>query len=608
MGIAARLVYTGAMLQHLDVPATAAVILPDAGSDDEEVSKQVDDLIAAAFNFKLKHGVESPEESQREYAVQSAKLKEHVAALSKGKVSLEEVPGMGRGLIAQQPLATAEEVFCEQAYAAVMDSDCVSLYCSTCFRSREFLSPPKLMCCGKCKTVSYCSAVCQREDWKDHRAECQVLLDAEKEMQARKAVAGRPDAMYRLLSRLFRRRAREIKEGKGTAQFDLGRGLFSHRFDMAEERLKGIASGVMHLKSKLGTEESLPFDDMFDYVCRLGTNGISINTLSAELTSIGKGIYFAFAMVNHACAPNAIPIFVGSTVQLRALRPIAKGEQASFSSLLVNLLVNYCDMMQARRARQQSLKSIFCFTCTCPSCNKDTLDPFDTLRCSDKKCDGMVPAPDSSDAPPSQSEWSAECSKCHSVLKINRSEFKELVAKSQQMATTMNGQIEYKESELLLQKSRLDNVLHPHNGALFFYNRALAYHLSRRAVLQYKEGQPRDPYHKALVRLAREIYELDKAVMPPTHPLAMLAAHDMSKLIAWDLEVGCLQMPPSANRTALLKELREGVEQTVLLSAMAYKALESYYGAHPAVMAIKEVKLEQEHFLQQLLMVSAHAR
>jgi hypothetical protein len=50
-------------------------------------------------------------------------------------------------------------------------------YCSDCFRSNE---PPlnmagpveKLMACTRCRLVKYCSADCQRKDWKTHRYVC----------------------------------------------------------------------------------------------------------------------------------------------------------------------------------------------------------------------------------------------------------------------------------------------------------------------------------------------------------------------------------------------------------------------------------------------------
>jgi hypothetical protein len=31
---------------------------------------------------------------------------------------------------------------------------------------------PKLLVCGACKTTTYCSAGCQKEDWKKHKLAC----------------------------------------------------------------------------------------------------------------------------------------------------------------------------------------------------------------------------------------------------------------------------------------------------------------------------------------------------------------------------------------------------------------------------------------------------
>ena len=40
--------------------------------------------------------------------------------------------------------------------------------CARCGGSRK----PKLLTCGGCKSISYCSAVCQKEDWKRHKLAC----------------------------------------------------------------------------------------------------------------------------------------------------------------------------------------------------------------------------------------------------------------------------------------------------------------------------------------------------------------------------------------------------------------------------------------------------
>jgi len=37
---------------------------------------------------------------------------------------------------------------------------------------------PRLLVCSKCRTASYCSAACQKSDWKDHKADCYMQASA----------------------------------------------------------------------------------------------------------------------------------------------------------------------------------------------------------------------------------------------------------------------------------------------------------------------------------------------------------------------------------------------------------------------------------------------
>lgn len=70
------------------------------------------------------------------------------------------------------------------------------------------------------------------------------------------------------------------------------------------------------------------------------------------------------SLANHSCIPNALVIFDGRKMSLRALYPIKTGEQ---------VLISYVDTTQRRDLRQNDLQNRYFFTCHCEKCeNSDS--------------------------------------------------------------------------------------------------------------------------------------------------------------------------------------------------------------------------------------------
>lgn len=46
------------------------------------------------------------------------------------------------------------------------------------------------------------------------------------------------------------------------------------------------------------------------------------NILDPEMLSIGTGIYLACSVIDHSCDPNAVAVFEGITIHIRALKDI----------------------------------------------------------------------------------------------------------------------------------------------------------------------------------------------------------------------------------------------------------------------------------------------
>lgn len=76
---------------------------------------------------------------------------------------------------------------------------------------------------------------------------------------------------------------------------------------------------------------------------------------------IGGGVYPTMARLNHSCNPGVIRYFIGSTMVVRAIRGIAKGEEVSD---------NYGPIFtfESQEKRHNKLKSQYWFDCRCQAC------------------------------------------------------------------------------------------------------------------------------------------------------------------------------------------------------------------------------------------------
>lgn len=66
---------------------------------------------------------------------------------------------------------------------------------------------------------------------------------------------------------------------------------------------------------------------------------------------------------NHSCDPNTIVVFNQPGLIIRALRPIAKGEE---------IFIKYVDVTNPQSVRQADLKDSYYFDCTCSKCQRTT--------------------------------------------------------------------------------------------------------------------------------------------------------------------------------------------------------------------------------------------
>jgi len=95
----------------------------------------------------------------------------------------------------------------------------------------------------------------------------------------------------------------------------------------------------------------------------------------ADDTPVGLCFEPTLALANHSCSPNAVVVFDGRSVALRALEPIAKGDQ---------IYISYITVTEDLYSRQTDLKQRYFFECVCEKCRSDESPYSMFLRCTPK--------------------------------------------------------------------------------------------------------------------------------------------------------------------------------------------------------------------------------
>lgn len=236
-------------------------------------------------------------------------------------------------------------------------------YCSGCFAPEKSStklpsSVPKLFKCIRCRNVKYCSAECRESDWNQfHQYECPIY----------------------------------IKHGYNKLQDTFGRAalrcliLFTKRPEALNEQFRSIDTFKMSFKSLKGEREKMNSDFQFtmkvknvlEFVSALPDfqfdeeeyklmlfkyyiNSHRIFNLDSE--RVGIGLYLGSSVFGHSCSPNAITVFKGIKLQVRAVKNIPLNEP---------ITISYCDLILIRSERQAILKQIYDFDCLCDRCSYD---------------------------------------------------------------------------------------------------------------------------------------------------------------------------------------------------------------------------------------------
>lgn len=266
----------------------------------------------------------------------------------------------GRGRFTKKDHAPGDVLLSiERPLVAVLDRPRINDTCSWCFGWTELpiLSGAgpnqvtKVNFCVGCKKVKYCSKRCQTQAWKaGHKRYCKIFAAQEE------AIPNLVEAAMQIIDGII----------NDDSSFKEILDLKSHRDDFEKiggERWNSI-SFMAHTALKFLAHDETSLERGKTAMCILMCN--SFGLLAPTFDSLGTMLDPRISLLNHSCAPNAVIVFDGPKLTLRALHRIKKGEE---------VLISYIDTSAAFGVRQAQLRDQYFFKCACSRCKLGTSEP-----------------------------------------------------------------------------------------------------------------------------------------------------------------------------------------------------------------------------------------
>ncbi|XP_034385427.1 histone-lysine N-methyltransferase SMYD3 isoform X1 [Cyclopterus lumpus] len=268
-------------------------------------------------------------------------------------------PGKGNGLRAAVRVKRGELVYCAPPLACCVSNKVSRDVCHHCFSRRE-----TLLRCSQCKMARYCNITCQvKQAWSGHKRECKCLQSLLPRI---------PTDSVRLAARLLFALLTPSKSS--SEELYTLEEHESHLSSMSEHKKQGMAQLASMLELYLQQEVPYPAQEVmsalppslrepFSLIAKMTCNCFTIS--DGELQEIGVGLYPSLSLLNHDCRPNCVMVFVGTKLQLRAVRDINPEEE---------LTISYIETLSLTEDRQRQLEDQYHFTCRCQHCDSQDKD------------------------------------------------------------------------------------------------------------------------------------------------------------------------------------------------------------------------------------------
>lgn len=174
----------------------------------------------------------------------------------------------GRGLKALKSLTPGDKILESTPLVFVLSNSVRGQCCDLCFAKSE-----ELQRCSKCKFARYCNRECQKSAWKDHKIECERIMNVSPNI---------PTDLVRLMARIIQQ-----KHSKSDKTYSIYTTLVSHQEEFDDQRKKAFSAILTVLEQFVGERdfEKNSTGELFDLFGKISCNSFSI--CDAELQPLG---------------------------------------------------------------------------------------------------------------------------------------------------------------------------------------------------------------------------------------------------------------------------------------------------------------------------------
>lgn len=285
------------------------------------------------------------------------------------KVGVSLIEGKNRAIVAKEEIEAEEALFREKPYSVHFLEHTLEYNCANCLNNlgQDPTEPESnsFVACENCNKFIFCNRQCRAEAMdRYHRMECKRMVFV---------VENEIGIAYLVLRTLLRKGIHNaIENDLKEDYYNQVWGLMPHDEDHDSKSNICFLIAAYFLEHcikhfELCVEEfshQTMIHLLIHHLRQLSSNVLLIlnqDLISGKEDPIAVGIYPSISMLNHSCEPDLQPIFFGSQLVLRSLRPIKSGEEICFCYGPTYLNTTFAK-------RQQRLKSQYFFNCNCRAC------------------------------------------------------------------------------------------------------------------------------------------------------------------------------------------------------------------------------------------------